>query len=72
MERTVTIQRTYRYTERTCASCGTTFEGWGRARYCSLACKNKADYEAHGEDRRAKRRDRYHRQKGATNAEGSL
>ena len=62
MERTILVERRLRYTPRSCAVCGTAFEGWGPARFCSVACKRRADYAAHAEDRRAKRRARYRRQ----------
>ena len=63
VERTVLVQRRLRYTERSCAVCGKAFLGWGRARFCSDPCRQRSTYLAHVEERRAKRRARYHRQK---------
>ena len=69
-ERVITVERRLKLTERTCAVCGRTFEGWGRARFCSRACQNRWDYEHHAEQRRATRRERYRRQKaGEANEE---
>jgi hypothetical protein len=65
MERTILVERRLRYTPRTCAACGKRFQGWGRARFCSVECKRRADYATHAEDRRAKRRARYRRQQAA-------
>ena len=62
-ERVITVERRLKLSERTCAVCGHTFEGWGRARFCSRACQNRWDYEQHAEQRRAERRERYRRQK---------
>ena len=48
--------------ERECAVCGTTVIGTTRRRYCSAACRLKADYARHAEQRKAARRERYRRQ----------
>lgn len=60
-------ERTVVYTvplvEKKCAVCGKVFEGVSKSRFCSRACKNKADYYAHAEQRRQSRRERYHRDK---------
>ena len=61
--RVITVERRLQLTERTCAVCGRTFEGWGRARFCSRTCQNRWDYGQHAEQRRAERRERYRRQK---------
>src|SRR3954449_5923410 len=45
--------------ERACVVCGTPFVGTVRARYCSRACAARADYERHGDQRRAAHRARY-------------
>ena len=63
IERTVLVTRRLRYTERSCAVCGTAFLGWGRARFCSDPCRQRSTYLAHAEDRRAKQRARYHGKK---------
>ncbi len=62
-ERVITVERRLKLTERTCAVCGRTFEGWGRAHFCSRRCQNRWDYGQHAEQRRAERRERYRRQK---------
>ncbi len=59
----ITVERRLQLTERTCAVCGRTFEGWGRARFCSRTCQNRWDYAQHAEQRRAERRERCRRQK---------
>ena len=43
--------------------CGKSFEGFGRARFCSKPCQRHWDYRQHAESRRDKRRARYARQK---------
>ena len=62
-ERVITVERRLKLTERTCAVCGRTFDGWGRARFCSRPCQNRWDYGLHAERRRESRRERYRRQK---------
>ena len=64
-ERVVIAERRLIYTPRTCAMCGTTFEGWGKARFCSKKCRRDWDYRQHAESRRAKRRERYRRENKA-------
>jgi predicted nucleic acid-binding Zn ribbon protein len=59
--RVVYIRRRLVLTPRTCAQCGTAFEGWGRQRFCSKACQRRWDYRRHAEQRRAARRERYRR-----------
>jgi hypothetical protein len=49
---------------RVCEVCGTEVIATTRRRYCSSSCSLKADYARHAEDRKAKRRARYQRQKG--------
>ncbi len=61
--RVITVERRLQLTVRTCAVCGRTFEGWGRARFCSRTCQNRWDYGQHAEQRRAERRERYRRHK---------
>ena len=48
---------------RVCEVCGTEVIATTRRLYCSPLCRLKADYARHAEDRRAKRRARYQRQK---------
>jgi hypothetical protein len=38
-----------------CPVCRTVFQGWGRQRYCSRRCADKAFYEAHKTERNAER-----------------
>ena len=49
--------------ERVCVVCGTTSVGTARRRYCSAACRLKADYARHAEQRKAARRERYRRER---------
>lgn len=62
-QRVLITERRLVYTARTCAMCGATFEGWGKARFCSKRCQRNWDYRQHAESRRQKRRDRYQRQR---------
>jgi hypothetical protein len=48
---------------RVCVVCGTEVVATTRRQYCSTLCRLKADYARHAEDRKAKRRARYQRQK---------
>jgi hypothetical protein len=50
---------------RTCVVCGNEVIGTSRRRYCSTPCTNRANYQRHAEERRAKQRERYQRQKAA-------
>ncbi len=61
-EKVITLERRIKLTPRTCAVCGRPFDGWGQQRYCSVACRRRADYEQHAESRREKRRARYRRE----------
>ena len=70
-ERVIIVERRLQLTERTCAVCGRTFEGWGRARFCSRTCQNRWDYGQHAEQRRAERRERYWRQRDQQQAAGA-
>jgi hypothetical protein len=40
----------------TCVVCGTPFSGKAHARYCSPACRTRADYARHADQRRASKR----------------
>ena len=64
-ERVVVVERRLKLTPRRCAVCGQEFLGWGRARFCGLACQRRWDYQQHRDERRAKRRARYQAQKAA-------
>ena len=50
---------------KACTQCGKKFEGLKKARYCSKACANKADYQRHAEQRRRQRTEKYHAEKKA-------
>lgn len=63
--RTQTIERKMVETERACPVCKTKFYGFGRALYDKPECRRKADYERHGEARRAHRRETYQAEKKA-------
>jgi len=63
------VERRLRLTPRTCAMCGQSFLGWGRARFCGPACRRGWDYRRHAEKRRATRRERYRRQKAKKEGE---
>jgi len=53
------IERKTVETERVCPICQTKFWGTGRALYHAPECRRKADYERHGDARRAHRREMY-------------
>jgi tRNA(Ile2) C34 agmatinyltransferase TiaS len=62
-ERVIHVERRLKLSPRSCAACGTMFPGWGQQKFCSPACRRRADYEAHAESRRLARRQHYERQK---------
>ena len=62
-EKVISVQRRLKLSPRTCATCGRTFAGWGRQRFCSKACQRRSDYLRHAEARRAKRREYYRRKR---------
>ena len=66
-EKTLTLTRimTVKLTERSCPTCGKKFEGWGKQKYCSKLCSNKAAYDRHAEQYRANRRAKYQAEKQA-------
>ncbi len=49
--------------DKICLVCGNAFQGLRRRRYCSPHCYYRASYLRHAEERRAKRRALYWRQK---------
>jgi len=63
MERIIHVERRLKLDQRECVVCGTAFDGWGRQRFCSAACRRRRDYEAHAEARKQARREYYQRQK---------
>ncbi len=62
-EKVISVQRRLKLTPRTCATCGRTFAGWGRQRFCNKACQRRSDYLLHAEVRRANRREYYRRKR---------
>jgi hypothetical protein len=48
--------------DKACPVCERSFEGLRRQRYCSVNCANRASYARHAEQRRATKREQYHRQ----------
>jgi predicted nucleic acid-binding Zn ribbon protein len=48
--------------EKQCVVCGKRFAGTKKSVYCSQACKSRANYQKHGEARRAHRREVYREQ----------
>ena len=61
--RQVSYVRSFRLEEKVCPQCSTTFTEIVNQVYCSKPCQKKADYERHAEQYRAKRREKYERQK---------
>lgn len=61
--KTWTVTKTVILTDRPCVVCGKQFEGWGKKKYCSLVCGNKAAYQRHAEERRKARMEKYYAEK---------
>lgn len=61
--RPISYVRKLRLEEKVCPQCGKAFTEIVNQRYCSKPCQKKADYERHAEQYRAKRREKYERQK---------
>ena len=59
--RLIAAQR--RMEPRACVVCGTEVIGTVRRRYCSTVCRQRAAYARRAEQHRAKRRQRYSRQR---------
>jgi hypothetical protein len=59
----VSFIRRLRVEEKKCPVCGQLFMGVKKAKYCSRACLNKADYQKHADARREERRDKYRNNK---------
>ena len=51
--------------EKTCPVCGQKFEGVKIRKFCSQACRNKADYARNADTYRKARRERYRAQREA-------
>ena len=58
-ERTRVLTKTVILTDRVCPVCGKQFEGWGKQKYDSKLCSNKAAYDRNAEQYRATRRAKY-------------
>ena len=58
-------QRTYTLTEKVCPVCGQKFTGTPKARYDTVACRQKANYARHAENYRAQKLKKYHARKAA-------
>ena len=57
--------RKVRQIEKVCPVCKTTFWGPSNKQYDTRACQNKAHYERHGEDYRARRLEAYRKEQTA-------
>jgi hypothetical protein len=64
IERT-SYTRAVRQVEKQCPVCQRLFWGAKISRYCSRACKSRADYGRHVEQRRQQRVEKYHAEKKA-------
>jgi rRNA maturation protein Nop10 len=58
-------KRTYTLTEKVCPVCGKTFTGTPKARYDTVACRQKANYHRHSTDYLETRRAKYQAEKKA-------
>ncbi len=66
-----TYTRRIRVEEKQCPVCGKTFEGVKKSKFCSPACKAKANYKRHAEEYRTARIEKYRQQKQqSTHAKG--
>ena len=63
-------RRTYTLTEKMCPVCGKTFTGTVRARYDTVACRQKANYDRHASDYRQQKLEKYHATKTASRSAG--
>lgn len=63
VEQAVNFTRKVRQVEKRCPICGETFWGAATRVYDKRACRNKAFYQQHAEDRREERRKKYRHQK---------
>jgi hypothetical protein len=65
-EREITVTRTVKQVEKECPVCHRSFWGAKISRYCSRACRNRANYERHEEEYRQQRVEKYQAEKKAT------
>jgi len=61
----VSFVRRMQLVEKACAVCGRTFTGTKKSVYCSLVCKNRANYERHAGEYRKARVEKYRAEKTA-------
>ncbi len=62
-EREITVTRTVKQREKDCPVCHRPFWGAKISRYCSRACRNRANYERHADEYRQQRLKLYYQQK---------
>jgi hypothetical protein len=55
-------QRTYTLTKKKCPVCGNSFTGQQRAVYDTVACRQKANYQRHGETYRKTQREKHQKE----------
>jgi len=65
-EREITVTRTVKQLEKECLSCHRSFWGAKISRYCSRACRNRANYERHENEYRQRRLEKYYAEKKST------
>ena len=63
-------RRMYTLTEKVCPVCGKKFTGTVRARYDTVACRQKANYDRHAESYRQSKQKKYHAEKAASHPSG--
>jgi hypothetical protein len=58
------VVRRFQLTEKVCPACGKTFMGTKTARYDTVACRQKANYDRHSTDYLEAKREKYQAEKG--------
>ena len=66
---TITYTREVNLVDKTCVVCGNTFTGVKKSKYCSNACKQRANYEKNGAAYRQARVEKYRKEKGSQGRE---
>src|SRR2546429_405847 len=64
--REIEVTHTVKRVEKLCPVCHRLFWGATLSRYCSRACRNRANYERHADEYREARRETYRRQRKGT------
>ena len=59
----IRFTRRYKLTAKMCLVCSKTFMGSRKAKYDSISCQQKANYQRHGEAYKARKRENYRTQK---------